>query len=133
MFCTQCGTKLIENVNFCKKCGCAIKNSKTLDDLTDALYSFLLGEIPEISEKIRDALVCDRIATNSSRGLPKSIYRMDANIGKIKGFLNSNPATAEKKGIRRNIAILYSVNKAVYADYDIKNYNDEYLLNFLEL
>ena len=119
--------------DFFYKCGRVIEDSHSLDEMTDKLYFYLKTEFPQKSEQIRDALVCDRIATNSSKGLPKSIYQNDARIGKIKHLLNNDEGTAEKKGIRRNIAILYGANKVVYADYDIKSHKNEYELKFLEL
>lgn len=118
---------------FFHKCGCLIKDKRSLDEMTDALYMFLSSEFPENSEEIRDALVCDRLATNSARGLPKSLYRTDARLSKIKNLLNCDDHTVKNNGIRRSIAILYGANKAVYVDYDIKDHKNEYQLKFLEL
>ena len=118
--------------HFFFECGKAIKDAHSLDELTDRLYGFLSGFFTDNTELLRDALVCDRLATNSSRGLPKSIYRFDERIADIKKALNADERTAEKKNVRRSIAILYGAKKAIYADYDVKNHNGEYKLEFTE-
>lgn len=118
--------------DFFFECGKVIKDTHTLDELTDKLYEFLGGFFKDDTELLRDALVCDRLATNSSKGLPGSIYRSDMRIAKVKKALNKDEATAEKKNVRRNIAILYGAKRAVYTDYDVKNHNGEYKLGFTE-
>ena len=111
------------------ECGCATHSTHNLDELTNALFAFLSTRFRDCSEKIRDALVCDRLATNSSRGLPKALYRNDERIKNIKKRLNE---TLKANG-KRNIAILYHEQKAVYADYDNKNSPKEYNLHFIDL
>ncbi len=118
---------------FFYECGCATYNARNLDYLTNAVYSFLRTRFADFSEEIRDALVCDRLATNSSRGLPMALYRNDERIKEIKKRLNETSQTSVKSQVRRNIAILYHAEKAVYADYDKKNFNGEYSLNFVNL
>lgn len=118
--------------DFFFECGKAIKDTHTLDELTDKLYEFLGEFFKDDTELLRDALVCDRLATNSSKGLPSSIYRPDVRIAKVKKALNEDDNMAEKKNVRRNIAILYGAKKAVYADYDVKNHSGEYKLGFTE-
>ncbi len=115
--------------DFFFECGKEIKDIRTLDDMTDALYVFLSSKFSQISEKIRDAMVCDRLATNSSRGLPSSLYRQDSRLKEIKKQLQ----TTEKLHVRRNMAILYSRNVAVYADYEKKNHHGEYPIEFIKL
>ena len=118
--------------NFFFQCGMAIKDIRGLDDMTDVLYEFLSSEFPHMAENIRDAMVCDRLATNSSKGLPKSLYRADSRIAEIKKRLNNDVYTAPKPHIRRNIAVLNS-GMVVYADYDKKNNRGEYLLGYINL
>ena len=77
-------------------------------------------------------MVCDRLATNSSRGLPSSLYRADSRIVEIKKRLNNDAKTAEKPHVRRSIVILNS-GKAVYVDYDKKDNCGEYLLVYINL
>lgn len=113
--------------------GSVIKDIRALDDMTDTLYKFLSAKFPHMSEELRDAMVCDRLATNSSKGLPKSLYRADPLLARIKKHLNNDSRTAETPCVRRNIAILYNSDKAVYADYDKKNNRGEYLLGYINL
>ena len=130
---TLCLTYFNRSYDFFHECGKAIQNRRSLDDMTDALYEFLCEKIPVLKEQIRDVLVCDRLATNSSKGLPKSLHRIDHKIAEVKKLLNTNESTAEKPYIRRNIAILYSKNQAVYADYANKNNHGEYPLGYINL
>ena len=118
--------------DFFFECGTVIKNVRALDNMTDALYMFLSSKLPCITEKIRDAMICDRLATNSSKGLPKTLHRRDARITLVKKRLNCDEQTAQKPSIRRSIAIL-SDNKAVYVDYDKKNHSGEYSLGYINL
>jgi len=119
--------------SFYFECGSAINASTSLDEMTNALFAFLCAKFPYAEEEIRDALVCDRLATNSSKGLPKSLYRADSFISEVKKTLNKEPNTAETPYVRRNIAILYHAKKAVYADYVSKNEQGEYTLKFIDL
>ena len=118
--------------DFFFECGMAIKDIRALDDMTDTLYMFLTSKFSQMSEKIRDAMVCDRMATNSSKGLPKSLYRRDGRIAVVKKLLNGDKQTAQKPCVRRSIAIL-SGDKAVYVDYDKKNHSGEYPLGYINL
>lgn len=118
---------------FFYECGSVTQCTCNLDDFTNTLFAFLSERFIGLGEKIRDAIVCDRLATNSSKGLPLLLYRNDARLKKIKRLLNQVPATAEKSQVRRNIAILYHAKMAVFADYDKKNSNGEYDLQYIDL
>lgn len=119
--------------DFFFECGAVIKDISALDEMTNVLFLFLTARFANLTDEIRDVLVCDRLATNSSKGLPKALYRTDTCIPEIKKRLNNDVATAEKTGVRRNIAILYHSNCAVYADYEKKNNRGEYPLEYIEL
>jgi len=119
--------------DFFYECGRVIQGKHGLNDTIDALYFFFCEKLPHMTEEIRDAFVCDRLATNSSRGLPAALYRPDSRLAQIKKRLNANENTAEKPHIRRNVAILYHANMAVYADYENKNNRGEYLLSYVHL
>lgn len=114
--------------------GQCFAKSEGLDALTNRLFDFLCRALPEQAEEIRDALVCDRLATNSSRGLPHALYRPDSNLGVIRARLNRAAETAEHPGVRRNIAILYNSDRAVFADYSADRFDGrEYILSFVSL
>lgn len=114
-------------------CGVITKLHQSLDDMTDALFLYLCNRFPTRAEEIRDAFVCDRMATNSAKGLPKSLYRADGRLAQIRKQLNANPQTAEPPHVRRSIAILYHANAVVYCDYAGKNPLGEYPLNYIDL
>ncbi len=119
--------------DFFYECGKVIQDHNGLDDMTNVLFAFLCKRFPHIAEEIRDAFVCDRLATNSSRGLPQALHRTDPRLADIKKRLNADEATAEKPHVRRSIAILYHANMAVYVDYMNKSNRGEYLLSYTDL
>ena len=92
--------------DFFLEAGRVINSEKSLDDLTDCLYMFLCRQFPGREEELRDAMVCDRLATNSSKMLPRSLYRADPSILSVRKRLNESPDTAEKPHVRRSIALL---------------------------
>ncbi len=121
--------RLFENAYaFFLECGNVIFDNHSLNDMTNALYLFLCAKFPSNAEEIRDAMVCDRLATNSSKGLPKELYRADARIPLAKKLLNQNSSINK----RRNIAVLYSAQKVVYAIYDKKNNLGEFPLEYID-
>lgn len=86
-----------------------------LDRYTDALYgilSRLRGVDPAV---LRDRMVYDRLATNNSGVIPKSLYIEDPRLKKVKHRLAlDNPV---KKGVSRSVAILYTEGKVIFCDY----------------
>lgn len=128
-----CIPKFENPYDFFYKCGKVIERDNSLDCITDSLFEYFTALFPLEVQEIRDVMLCDRLATNSSRGLPKSLYKPDARIDFIKKSLNNSSETASKIHVRRSVAILYSKNTAVYVDYDNKNYKGEYSLRFANL
>ena len=61
---------------------------------------------------LRDKLVCDRLATNPSGRLPTALQVEDTRLGRLRASLGSG---------RKGVAILYSENCAVCADYAEKD------------
>ena len=96
--------------------GKALTNkSLPLDRYTDALYgilSRLRGVDPAV---LRDRMIYDRLATNNSGVIPKSLYIEDARLKKAKHRLAL--AYPIKKGVSRSVAILYTENRVIYCDY----------------
>lgn len=100
--------------------GRAIPNpSISLDAYTDALYG-TLSAIKGINKAaLRDRMIFDRIATNNSSVIPKSLFIEDKRLKKVKYLLSlSRPLT---KGTSRSVAILYTENKVIYCDYGKKD------------
>jgi len=71
--------------------------------------------------QLRDAMVCDFLATNASGLLPPILEIKDSAHKKAKMFLDSDCKTRQQKGVKRGLALLYSENCAVYVDYEEKN------------
>lgn len=110
-----------------------IKRNIPLSEYIEKMYSYF-SEYESINNDIlRDALVCDRLAIDSSGIIPKVLQRDNYKIKKARKILNSNPDTMAKDNIRRTIEVLVSENKTVYADYDLKNpVTGEFELYFID-
>lgn len=93
--------------------------SLPLDAYTDALFGILSGIEGVDPAVLRDRLICDRIATNSSGTIPKSLYIADDRLKKVKAKLNAEYPTA--KGTNRCAAIIYTERRVVFCDYISKD------------
>lgn len=90
----------------------------SLDDYTAFLQEYCAA-LPGVDrEKLRDHLVRDRLATNSTGGLPPCLRRDDELLAKAVKRLSQNPGTAPKKSVRRGAALLYGAKAICWADYD---------------
>lgn len=89
--------------------------SLPLDRYTDTLFGILsrLGGVdPAV---LRDRMIYDRLATNNSGVIPKSLYIEDPRLKKAKHRLAL--ACPIKKGVSRSVAILYSEGRVIFCDY----------------
>lgn len=94
-------------------------NNMPLDEYT-ALVLDYFGKQPNICcTTLRDHMVCDRLAVNSSGVLPDALRIEDAALRRIKHEIDRKDP--RKAGVRRSIAMLYNERCAVYADYQDKN------------
>ncbi len=104
----------------------------SLDDYTDKLM-LCLKNLKSIDPfMLRDNMLIDRISTNPSGKIPKSLMVADKRLKKVKLMLEQDVLTAKKPNIKRFVGLLYSTNKAVYVDYD-NNKKADYKLNYLDL
>ncbi len=110
------------------------KERCSLDELTNLFYRYI-GEEMLVDMKIfRDKMIADRLSCSPTGVIPEALYVRDENILKVKKYLNSVDALKEKKGIKRSIAILYSQNCAIYADYfEAEKENGYYKLHEIDL
>lgn len=93
----------------------------SLDDYTALLQEYAAA-LPGVDpEHLRDCLVRDRLATNSTGRLPPCLHRMDAQMTTVLKALSANPKTAPKKGVRRGVALLYRAKVVCWADYSPTN------------
>ncbi len=105
-----------------------------LDIYSEYLFLFLTDFLQLDMVAVRDKMVCDRLATNASGVLPKFLQRQDVRLKAVRTALNAKPDTKLQKGVKRATAILYTENRAVYADYTAPNpVTGEYGLHFVPL
>ena len=90
-----------------------------LDLYVQHLYEYA-QKLPGIQEALlRDALVADRIATNSTGRLPRVLCRQDRRLKQaVQAIGRLYPAG---KGIKRGVALQYGRKAAVFADYTQKD------------
>lgn len=78
----------------------------------------ILGNLNGVNKaSLRDMMVTDRLKTDPSGRLPYFLRIEDDNLRKVKKALRKCEETAPLPGIKRAVAILYSKNQIVYADY----------------
>lgn len=86
-----------------------------LDLYTQWVFEFF-GEYERVDKAVlRDKMIEDRIATNSSGIIPKCLQVKDPMLKKVR--YNLSKAYPEKKGVLRSVAILYSEQTAIFCDY----------------
>ncbi len=112
-------------------CGVA-PHGVSLDEYTAFLYKELCGLNGVDKNLLRDEMVKDRLATNSTGKLPKALIVPDKMLAKLTFLLTKDERTAPKNGVKRGVAILYGANKICYTDYLHKNtVTNEYILHEL--
>lgn len=110
------------------------KKPMPLDDYTALVFEYFSCLEGVDRAKLRDLMCCDRLSTNTSGKLPECLKIQDKLLAKITYQLEINPETAPKAGEKRAVCILYTEDKAVYADYN-KNTpkGGKIKLNFVDL
>lgn len=89
-----------------------------LDLYTEWIYEFF-SEYEQVDRRIlRDMMITDRIAGNSSGIIPKCLQIKDDNLKKVKHALAIKYPM--KSGIKRSVAILYSTDSVIFCDYGEK-------------
>lgn len=91
------------------------KGSIPLDRYVNLAFDFF-GSLDGVDkQKLRNAMIYDRIATNNSGVIPERLKVADKNMKKIKNLIKDYDPPA--KGVCRSVAILYGEGRAVYCDY----------------
>ncbi len=105
-----------------------------LDGYTALVFEYFSRQSGIDRSVLRDAMVCDRLATNSSGRLPPVLRVMDPALKAAAKGLTESDETRPQKGVRRGYALLYSERCLVYVDYRDKNpLTGEYPLSRLPL
>ena len=101
-----------------------------LDDFT-ALMLGWLSALPGVDgAALRDAMVCDNLASVAGGVLPAALRRRDGRLKAVKIRLGGGSGTRSVKGVRRGVALLASEDTAVWVDYsDPDPVTGEYRLN----
>lgn len=114
------------------------KNAPTekvpLDVYSESLFTYLCALPQTDNAVLRDKMVCDRLATNASGVLPAFLRVDDRRFKEVRTLLNTDPQTRARPGVKRAVALLYSENRAVYADYIAADrVTGEYPLQYISL
>ena len=95
------------------------ESSLPLDAYTNTLFG-ILSDIDGVNPAVlRDRMLFDRLATNNSGIIPKSLYISDPRLKKVKVKLSE--AYHAEKGINRSVAILYTEGRVIFCDYENKD------------
>ena len=94
---------------------------RTLDELTFEIYNYFSKKEKINENKLRDALVMDRLSTNNTGAIPDFLKIHSPKIKRVLHMLETNPEKRRQKGIKRAISLLSSQNVAVYVDYINQN------------
>jgi len=112
-------------------CLSALPKGYTVNDEITALYHAFL-KMGMDGDVLRDAMLLDFIATNSSRLVPTALRREDPFYGRIKKTLEERYPLP--KGIRRAVVLLSAERRVAFADYTVKDrVTGEYPLTEMEL
>lgn len=132
-----CGLRPYDLMAYTGKTLC-FTTSPSLDEYIDAIFR-IFSQLPHVDGQIlRDFLVLDRVETNSTGNLPKSLMIQDPMLRKLKIFLENGEDTATPKGGKRFVGILYGRNQGVYVDYPEKSQSKQhffqrYVSHFVDL
>lgn len=99
-----------------------------LDEYLTLVYNFFSDKAD--STVLRDRMVCDRLASNSSGTLPACLRIEDKRLKRVKKYINEN---LRRKAGKIACAMLYTENKIVYCDYTApRNVTGNYPLHFID-
>lgn len=97
----------------------------SLDEYSKMFFEYVITNLDNDRNLIRDKFVCDRMASNSSGKLPEFLKEERNEYSQIKRCLKS-------KGIKENFAILSTKKLAVFQNKSVKEKNGRFNLIFKE-
>lgn len=89
----------------------------SLTRFAEILYDGAQKTFDVEKDALRDAMVCDLLATDASGRLPLILEPQDSRIFGLRRQLDAEPQTRRPDGVRRGMAILHQKPWAVYVDY----------------
>lgn len=93
----------------------------SLDTYTGWVYDYFSSLVGVEPARLRDEMVCDRIAVDNTRNIPPCLRAADARLGKIARQVYQMAAYRDNKGIKPAVALLNTKNQVAVADYRHKD------------
>ncbi len=93
----------------------------SLDDYSALVFDYFSCQTGIDKAVLRDKMVCDRLATNSSGRLPPVLYRKDPVLRDVIRKWEQRADNQTQFKVRKSYAVLYSENCAVCAEYRNRN------------
>ncbi|HXK77768.1 MAG TPA: DUF4080 domain-containing protein [Oscillospiraceae bacterium] len=92
-----------------------------LDDFTELACAYFSGLPGADPDRLKDAMLIDRLSTISGGKLPEFLKKKDPDIKKIRREIEQRPGLEQKVGVRRGFALFFSEKKAAVVDYTGKD------------
>ena len=106
----------------------------SLDEFTRLIFDYLLDDKRIDPSMLRDCMALDRLASNRMGNLPEFLKIHSPKLKEYLNFLEENPKTKKKSGVKRAITLLKTKKAAVYVDYEEKNpVTGQYNLNEIKI
>ncbi len=112
------------------------ENRASLEKYTDTLYTFLADKKGLDKLVVRDCMILDRMENCSTGYVPLSLRIEDKALSMAKKALDRLDGHKSKRGVKRMVAILYSMRKVAYVDYEQESVTCDkyrrYIVNMLD-
>jgi len=89
----------------------------SLDDFTELACAYFSGLPGTDPDRLKDAMLIDRLSTVPGGKLPEFLKKKDPDIKKIRREIEQRPGLEQKTGVRRGFALLFSGREAAVVDY----------------
>ncbi len=107
-----------------------LESGASLEQFTESVFDYFSALDGIDSVILRDKMITDRLASNSSGIIPKCLQIHDERLRKAKHELAVR--YPQKRGIKRSAAILYESGDVIFCDYDKKDRaSGEYTVRYL--
>ncbi len=120
--------------------GDTITKSVPLFEFSKMYYDFFASFEQVDKDVLEDKMICDFFSHSRYGKLPSFLKRQNPKIKRVLEYLAENPETMKKDNAVRAVAILKSMNKAVYCDSGVSKEDDilfmdngRYVVRFVDL
>lgn len=97
---------------------------ESLDEFTEKVFNFFSKYVD--NKKLKDIMICERLATNSSGKLPMILRDNEHKMGGLLVALDKTEIHKRKKSVKRAAAFLQTSNEIAFVDYDKAEKNGRY-------